>query len=153
MPDAYVYENPRALPRAMFVSDFRVADFDALLRTGWPADVDPRTTVLLAHAPRGIEAGQGGAGDARITRYANTEVVVETESARAGLLLLADAWDPWWYAEIDGAPAEILKADVLFRAVALTPGRHRVRFVFRPLRGAWEELLAKLGISVGRGSR
>src|SRR5207247_7785928 len=44
--DAYVYENPRALPRAMVMSDWRLADFAELMRTGWP-DVDPARTVLL----------------------------------------------------------------------------------------------------------
>ena len=45
-PEAYLYENPRALPRVMLLRDWRLADFDELLRSGWPA-VDPRRTVLL----------------------------------------------------------------------------------------------------------
>ena len=50
--DAYVYENPRALPRVMLVGDWRLANFADMLRTGqWP-DVDPRRTVLLERAPR-----------------------------------------------------------------------------------------------------
>ena len=40
--DAYVYENPRALPRVMFVHDYRVVDFEAMIRSGWPATIDPR---------------------------------------------------------------------------------------------------------------
>src|SRR5579871_1747795 len=50
--DAYVYENPRALPRIMLVPDYQVADFDQLIRNGWP-DVDPRHTVLLERPPPG----------------------------------------------------------------------------------------------------
>ena len=29
--DAYVYENPRALPRVMLLADWRLADFDELI--------------------------------------------------------------------------------------------------------------------------
>jgi hypothetical protein len=45
---------------------------------------------------------------------------------------------------VDGAPAPILKADVLFRAVQIEPGRHRIRFSFHLFRGAWEELRGTL---------
>jgi hypothetical protein len=58
--------------------------------------------------------------------------------------VLNDVWHPWWRAELDGAPAPMLKANVLFRAVAVGPGRHRVRFAFHPFAGAWEELKEKL---------
>src|SRR6266852_6286629 len=48
--DAYVYENPRALPRVMVVPDYQVADFGDLIRNGWP-EIDPRRTVLLGQPP------------------------------------------------------------------------------------------------------
>src|SRR5260370_22410874 len=32
--DAYVYENPRALPRAMLATEWRKADFDVLILDG-----------------------------------------------------------------------------------------------------------------------
>ncbi len=142
--DAYVYENPRALPRVMFVHDYRVVDFEMLIRSGWPAAVDPRRTLLLEHAPAHAPAGGAGTGTARIVSYANTEVTVDVEAATGGFLLLNDVWHPWWRAEVDSVPAPILKADVLFRAVQVEPGRHRIRFVFHPFLGAWEELRATL---------
>ncbi|MBV9969826.1 MAG: hypothetical protein JO228_07575 [Xanthobacteraceae bacterium] len=145
--DAYIYENPRALPRVMFLHDYRVVDFDEIIRSGWPAGIDPRRTLLLAHAPPHPPAGPDGEGTARIVDYRNTEVTVEVASGTGGFLLLTDAWHPWWRAEIDGVPAPILKADVLFRAVEVAPGRHRVRFTFHPFIGAWEELRAKLAVN------
>ena len=51
-------------------------------------------------------------------------------------MVLNDVWHPWWEAEVDGEAAELLRANAIFRAVAVPPGRHEVRFLFRPLRGA-----------------
>jgi hypothetical protein len=149
--DAYVYENPQALPRVMLVPDYRIADFDDLMRTGWP-DTDPRRTVLLEHppanpqhaAPPPVDGAKTAEGDARILRYANTEIDVEVEAAAGGFLLVNDVWHPWWRAEVDGQPADILKANVLFRAVQVAPGLHHVHFVFEPFLGAWDELWEKV---------
>jgi hypothetical protein len=146
--DAYVYENPRALPRVLLATDWRVADFASLIRTGgWP-DLDPKRTLLLEHAPPQFPtpiASDERGGSVRIARYANTEVVLDVDAPAGGIVVLNDVWHPWWRAEVDGAAADILKANVLFRAVAVGPGRHQVRFTFRPFEGAWEELKEKLG--------
>ena len=143
--DAYVYENPRALPRVMMVGGWTLAKFDDLIANGWPADVDPTKTVLLEAAPHAAPLGVfESAGTARLVHYANTEIVVETDSPSGGLLLLNDVWHPWWRATIDGAEADILRANVIFRAVEVPPGKFTVRFTFEPLHGAWKELRAKL---------
>jgi hypothetical protein len=144
--DAYVYENPRALPRVMFVTDWRIADFDQILAGGWPSDVDPRQTVLLKRAPAVPRATATGAapGSAHLTRYANDEVEVSVDAPSGGILLLNDVWHPWWRATVDGKPGEILEANVIFRAVAVPPGRHTVRFTFHPFAGTVTELAAKL---------
>ena len=143
--EAYVYERPGALPRVMMMGDWRVADFKKLTETGWPSDVDPRKTVLLEKDPRARPLSSfQGAGAARLVRYANTEVVVEVDTPDGGMLLLNDVWHPWWRATIDGIETDILRANVIFRAVQVPPGKFTVRFAFEPLRGAWKELREKL---------
>ena len=133
--DAYVYENPRALPRVMLLTDWRLADFDELVRSGWPA-VDPRRTVLLQKRRRPVSRARPRSRPGpRLVRYANTEVVVEVEAPAGGILLLNDVWHPWWRASVDGAETEILKANVIFRAVVCPRGRHLVRFTFHPFAG------------------
>jgi hypothetical protein len=144
--DAYVYENPRALPRVMVVGNWQVADFDRLYQTGWPAGVDPRRTVLLKRPPAGVAAGGSRRpGTARIVRYANTAVDVAVDAPDGGLLLLNDVWHPWWHATLDGQPIDVLRADVIFRAVALPPGRHMVHFTFEPFAGAVTDLARLAG--------
>src|SRR5260370_36300040 len=130
----------------MVVPDYQIADFGNLIRNGWP-DLDPRRTVLLEQPlpmlPRSADS-KAVAGSARIQRYATTEIDLEADAPDGGFLVLNDVWHPWWRAELDGHPPEILKANVLFRAVRVGPGIHRVRFAFEPLQGAWEELKEKV---------
>jgi hypothetical protein len=142
--EAYVYENPRALPRAMFVADWMVADFAALISTGaWPR-FDPTRTVLLETEPAAtlhpVALSNAPAGVASIAHYENTVVKVDVTATRAGFVLLNGAWHPWWRATVDGNPAPVLKANVLFRAVQVPPGRHRVHFEFQPMAGALADI-------------
>ena len=141
--DTYVYENPRALPRVMLVGDWRIVNFDDLLAGPWP-EVDPRRTVLLERAPRPAFPPTAAAGTARIISYQNAEVVIEVDTPASTMLVLNDIWHPWWRATLDGRPVEILKANLLFRGVAVPPGRHVVRFTFHPLSGALAQLREKL---------
>ncbi len=137
--DGFVWENPRALPRVMAPGEAQIVDIDKMLTEGnWP-EVDFTKTVLLD----GDEAGaplQGPSGEARILSYRNTEVIAEATSTEGCYLVLNDVWHSWWAAEVDGAPAPILQANVMFRAVRLGPGTHRVRFSFDPFAGLWAQL-------------
>ena len=80
-------------------------------------------------------------------RYANTEIVIEAGAVDGGYLVLNDIWHPWWRATLNGKPVDILKANVLFRAVALPPGKHVVRFSFHPFAGAIAELRRRFGLT------
>jgi len=145
--DAYVYENPRALPRVLLATQWCKADFAAMTRDGvWP-DVDPRRTVLLEDAPAGAPDSAAG-GTARILRYGNTDIEIEADAQGGGFVVLNDVWHPWWRASVDGKPAAILKANVLFRAVAVPPGQHVVRFTFHPFSGALAELKGMLSAAL-----
>ena len=70
--------------------------------------------------------------DARIVEDGGTRVTIEATAPRAGMLVLRDSYDPSWRAEVDGQSAPIVRAYGLYRAVALAPGRHVIRFSYRP---------------------
>ncbi|CAN0049359.1 unnamed protein product, partial [Phaeothamnion confervicola] len=138
--DAYVYENARALPRVLLAGHWVIADFERMLANGWPDGWTP-STVFLERAPRpAFPPSTVNAGTARIVSYRNTEIAVEVETPASTVLVLNDVWHPWWRATLDGAPTEILKANVLFRGVAIPPGKHVVRFSFHPFAGALAEI-------------
>ncbi|UZF94771.1 hypothetical protein [Bosea sp. NBC_00550] len=143
--DAYVYENPRALPRVLLVTEAQKADFDAILTTGqWPEGFDPRRTVLLDRDPPPLPTGAIGPATVAIRDYGTTTVTLAVDAPRGGYLVLNDVWHHWWQVEIDGRPAELLRANVLFRAVVVPPGKSTVRFVFRPLEGLYADIVARL---------
>ena len=150
-PDGYVYENTEALPRVLFVDHWQIADFNRIMRDGkWP-QTDPRSTVLLDTRPVLPPSEPYDATlappppDLRILRYENTIIDIEVETPEPGFVVLNDVWHPWWVATVDGKLEPVLKANVLFRAVAVSPGRHRIRFEFAPVAGALQELRTKLG--------
>jgi len=156
-PETWIYENPRALARVLLVDRARMVDFGKILDEGkWPEGFDPTREVLLSRT--GEEGAFDGplppadgavtpVGKADIVEYLNSAVTIDATLDRPGFLVLDDAWHRWWRVEVDGQPAEILRANLLFRAVRLEAGRHRVRFSFHPFEGArkdvpglWREL-------------
>jgi hypothetical protein len=129
------------------VTDWRQADFDALVEDGrWPV-FDPRRTVLLESEPEPVESPGADCAPsrARLTSYRNTSVEIEVESTCGGFVVLNDIWHPWWSATLDGEPVDILRANVLFRAVQVPSGRHKLRFEFHAIAGAIAEATERLG--------
>lgn len=147
--DAFIYENPAALPRVMVVPRAEQADFETLIARGqWPHDFDPRRSVLLADAPAPAfcpaPEGPVAAPAASIASYRNTVVRVEVSSPGCGYLVLNDVWQRWWTAEVNGEAGPVLRANVLFRAVPVPAGRSVVVFRFRPFSGLAADLVMRL---------
>ena len=139
-----IYSNPRALPRVMFVPRAQAADQNALIQSGqWGAGFDP-LRVALVSPEDAKRLDQGHDGQARLVRYENGRVIVAASSARGGILVLNDVYHPWWRATIDGTPVSIMRANGIFRAVALPPGNHEIIFEFAPFRGLATDLIRKI---------
>ena len=133
----FIYENTHALPRVLFANAARNADFADLIFSGaWP-DIDFQTTVLLENASAQPARAPGRA---KIVSYHNTRVELQSDSPDGGFVVLNDLWQPWWYATVDGQEKPVLRANVLFRALEVPPGRHAIVFSFEPVRGAFNAL-------------
>ena len=97
---------------------------------------DPQRQVVLEAAPQPVPSGAtaGGpspTGQVSLVRASPGEMVFTTNATGPGWLVLGQAWSPKWRAEVDGRPGNLLRADYLFTAVALPPGGHDVRLVYR----------------------
>jgi len=98
--------------------------------------VDVTREVVLDRRPEPDPAKTGSAAPLLIARLAEDRperVVAELTTSLPGVLVLTDLHYPGWIAEEDGKQLPILRADGFFRAVALTPGQHRVTFRYRPV--------------------
>lgn len=144
----YIYENKNAFPRAQVVNCAMHVDFTQMLETGeWP-EADLRETVLLEEPPlcHPRKDLPPDALQARILSYDHDDIRIETVApAGGGWLVLYDVWHPWWFASLDGVETPLLRANVMFRAIAIPEGRHEARFRFQPLRGLLTRMSSRAG--------
>jgi len=161
--DVKIYENLDVLPRAFLVQKaVVVADDETALALMRGEAFDPAVEFVLSvvegvgmvddanHEPA-RSLPRPALGSVRVTQYAPDRVEVEVAAEASGYLVLTDAWYPGWEATVDGKPVPVHRADLLFRAIALDAGRHRVVFTFRPVSlrvGAAISLVVLIGLVV-----
>jgi hypothetical protein len=135
-PDARIYTNPAALPRAFLVGRQQVVGSGGEALDAVTAPTFSARDVAVTEDPvEGIPTGPGAssAGSAKIGDYEAERVTVETDASRPALLVLTDNWYPGWEASVDGKDVPIHRVDYLIRGVAVPAGAHRVEFAYRPV--------------------
>jgi hypothetical protein len=120
-----VYENHDAFPRAWVAGAYRVASGAEALALVSGGEVDLHQTAVLEREPA-VTPVAGDSAEVQVTKYTTREVVLAVELDRPGLVVLADAYYKDWRATVDGAPAELLRANHVMRAVAVPAGRHEI---------------------------
>ncbi len=150
-PRAWVYRLMDPEPRVKLITRIVVADADALVKAGQfqlnpsaeTALIDDDTVPLHSQWPM---LPRRGSNYAQIVAWRPDRVDVEVDSVEPGVLVLHDAFYPGWFVEVDGKPARMLRANVLFRAVEVSEGRHRVVFTYAPFSPAnlWNALVGVL---------
>jgi hypothetical protein len=144
LPPYVIYENQDCFPRAFKVSRaIPLADrphvFDQLKST------DFRQEVLLEGARIRYSAAIESRRPfipAKIEEYFPNRVVIATSGDDPGILVLTDLWFPGWNCQVDGKPADVLRANFLFRAVMVPGGNHEVTFLFAPESYSWGRLIS-----------
>ena len=147
-----VWRVPDTLPGAYVVRGERsAADPEATLRILLDPGFAPRSEVVLAAARGRGQAASPGADDVRVVSRRLDAIEVEAQLAAAGVLVVLEAFEPGWVATVDAAPAPVLRANGLFRAVRLEAGRHRVRFAYRPRPVAYGAAISAFGLAAALG--
>ena len=136
--DVKIYERTAAPGRAWLVHQ-AIAERDPAATLAGLADAnfDPRRAAFVA-ADLALSGPATLPDEAvRIVSYEAERVHLEADVRAPALLVLADSFYPGWRATVDGAAAPILRADLMFRAVALSPGRHTIVFSYEPSSWRW----------------
>ncbi|MEW5719390.1 MAG: YfhO family protein, partial [Chloroflexota bacterium] len=154
-------ENRDVMSRAFIVHAAEIVGDEQALARLRDSSFRPDQVVLLSEgAPlRAPDNAPSYTTDrATIVEYKPERVVVQTQTERAGYLILADTFYPGWEARLDGQSVPIWRADYMFRAVALPPGAHSIEFEFRPPLLVWGALISVASglvglVLLGRGFR
>lgn len=126
-----LYRNPGALQRAYHVSraEREPHDVDSAMQRLLDPGFDLARQVMLDEVPDALARAAASSeaparATAQIERYEPERVRIRSSGAEPGIVVLADAWYPGWSAEVDGVPARVLRANALFRGVAVPAGEH-----------------------------
>jgi hypothetical protein len=132
-----VFEVPAPLPRVYAVDRARVVAEPASYIALAQPEFDPRHEVILAPGAAASAGDTLFAGRARLVERRMDRLTLEAELSSNGYLVVVEAYDTAWTAQVDGRPAPVLRANVAFRAVAVPGGRHRIDFAYRPRAALW----------------
>jgi hypothetical protein len=132
----FVYRVREPVPKAYLAGRLRLAptDADGFGRIA-SADFRPGKDAAVAALPPDWQDAPLDAADAgRVTVLSNRpeRLDLEVEASRRVLLVLNDSYFPGWRARLDGVDVDVLRANVLVRAVVVPQGRHHVDFFYRP---------------------
>lgn len=130
----FVYERPRALPRAFTVPVLRVlpTDADVVAALADPS-FEPRAAALVPRAERGLTAERAPSAPARTVRFTTdlpTVVELDIGPGAAQWLVLADTHLPGWSATVDGEWARVRRGNHCQRVVQIPERACVVRFTY-----------------------
>ncbi len=124
-----VYENESAMPRAWTVHETLVTTDERALRLIDAGQLDPRTTAAVSRPLLGIEPARWP-DEVRVASYEADEIRVEATMTSPGLLVLSELDYPAWKVRVDGAPAEVVRANGALRAVQVPAGSHTITWYY-----------------------
>jgi hypothetical protein len=129
----FLYRNENAAQRVEFVSHvISVATHEGALKQMLQPGYDPRLVTILETTEPVVQTSCGEAVIEKLESRANKSTfLIETECA--GYLVFSEPYFPGWRASIDGKATKTFRANYLFSAIKVGPGKHKIQRVYSPL--------------------
>ncbi|MDA0745018.1 MAG: hypothetical protein O2954_00745 [bacterium] len=154
----YIYQNELALPWFYLAPQYTVeTDEIRILQHLSNPEFPPTQTAILETEPPGFTPDPDPdlqTDRLELLSYKEREGHIELQVSSQGprLLVISENYHPFWNVYVDGKIEPLLRANYVWKAVALRAGEHRVEFRFRdPIAVAcrWISLLSTLGLIIG----
>ena len=136
LPPYRIFENRSTFPRAFIVPEAAPLEDRTRVLEQMKTTNFRRTVLLEGYRAPGTAAA---CFDERTCWRSSDQRVPAEPSPRddarlpqPGFLVLTDVWFPGWTCNVDGRPAEVYRADFLFRSIPVPAGDHEATFAFAP---------------------
>src|SRR5262249_25684283 len=121
-------EIPRVAPEVFFTTATQVVDGPGAALKALFASAPGSTAVL--EGPTGLPPATPRTAVGRLTALHRNALTAEIDAPADGVVVIHEAFHPGWSATVDGAPATIVPANVMFRGVLVGPGHHVIEMRF-----------------------
>jgi len=134
-----VVENRAVLPKAWLVPSVIVApDTNQQFSILHNPAFNPSLLALVESAPplpmqNPNLATSAAPGEVTVSSYENERILLKTRTVANSLLVLGERYYNGWKATVDGSEVQIHPVNHVLRGIYLTPGEHKVEFLFDPL--------------------
>jgi len=129
----YVYRNRHALDRVFLISSVQPAENERqMLEQIQAADLNS-TAIVETHQKVPSMGGLSFDDEAKVTKYGNGRLEVQTRSKHNRLAVISEVWHPGWRARLDGVDVPILRTNYTMMGVWVGPGEHKLILDFKPM--------------------
>ena len=138
--DFEIVQASQVMPKAVLVKDVivlkNIENHIPLLKSN---DFDPKRTAILTQKLTNHQLNAESDSKpidhdeyAIINSYQPNKIELNVNSNSNAYLILSELYYTGWSAFVNEKEVPIIRADYLLRSIPITPGKHKVKFIYRP---------------------
>ncbi len=134
--DIFIYELAGTLPRFRFAEELIVEpSAEAVLDRLSTSNGATLGKMAIVEAKDAASLGarqQFYNGTIRLVSYGADEIRIEIDNSSDGLLVIANTWNPYWRAEVDGRSRPLVRVNHAQFGLPTLPGEKQIRLFYAP---------------------